>query len=146
MDINRTVSSSIIRTVKSQLGHDNDRSRDLIEQRDEYKQEITRLKKTHDEQIYKLCKELEKSSLLIHQFKLELDSMRVSFNLKEKQLKNKNNESFSNQDLQTKNIQLITENTKLKKELSLLTTKYQTLFNEMQDAREYVLKMIASLD
>jgi ABC-type phosphate transport system auxiliary subunit len=147
MNINSTVSSSIIRTVKSESGLDNTSGLlcDLIKRNQEYEQEIIRLQKTHDQQIYKFCNELEKSSLLIHQYEIELDLMRVSLNLKEKQLKNENSESFI-QDLETKNIELITENTKLKKELSILTTKYQTLFKEMEDAQQYVLKMIASLD
>jgi hypothetical protein len=71
--------------------------------------------------------------------------MRLSVNLKEKQLKIKNKES-SIQDLQRKNIELISENNKLKNKLTVLTTKHQILFNEMQDARQYVLNMIAGLD
>jgi len=117
----------------------------LNEQKEKYEQEINQLQKVHDEQIHKLCSELEKSSLLIHKYKLELDSMRLSVNLKEKQLKIKNKES-SIQDLQRKNIELISENNKLKNELTVITTKHQILFNEMQDARQYVLNMIAGLD
>jgi hypothetical protein len=148
MNINPTVSSSILRIVKCEpdLDHivqfNNNFSCDINGQKEEHEQEINRLQKTHDEQIYKFCHELEKSSLLIHQFKVELDSMRVSLTQKEMQLKNQS----SNQDLQTKNLELVTENTKLKNELSLLTTRYQTLFNEMQEARQYVLNMITSLD
>ncbi|CAF5025481.1 unnamed protein product, partial [Rotaria sp. Silwood1] len=48
--------------------------------------------------------------------------------------------------LQTKNIELTAENTKLKNELTILTTKYQKLSKEMQDAQQYVLKMIVHLD
>ncbi len=140
MNMNPTVSPSLIRIVKTEPGIIIDSSRELVEQKEEYEQEINRLQKSHDEQIYKLCHELEKSSLLIHQFKLELDSMRLSLNQKEKQLK-----QSSIQDLENKNIELITENLKLKNQLTELTSKYNILFNEMQDARQYLLDMISSL-
>jgi chromosome segregation ATPase len=145
MNTNPTVSPSTIRTIKSEPGRDNISyfKTHLSEQKEEYKQEIARLQKTHDEQTYKLCSELEKSSSLLHQYKLELDSMRIILN---KKVKTDNNDLSATQDLQTKNTELTTENTKLKKDLSLLTTKYQTLFNEMQDARQYVMKIISNLD
>jgi hypothetical protein len=139
--MNSTVSPSLIRIVKTEPGIIIDSSRELVEQKEEYEQKINRLQKNHDEQIYKLCYELEKSSLLIHQFKLELDSMRLKLNEKEKQLI-----QSSIQDLENKNIELTTENTKLKIQLTELTSKYQILFNEMQDARQYLLSMINKLD
>ncbi len=67
--------------------------------------------------------------------------MRLSLNQKEKQLK-----QSSIQDLENQNIELITENLKLKNQLTELTSKYHILFNEMQDARQYLLNMISSLD
>ncbi|CAF3417730.1 unnamed protein product [Rotaria sp. Silwood1] len=152
MNSNSKVSSSTMRIAKSEQGHDTinrfkrDFSHVLIRQKEEYEQAVVQLKKTHNEQICKLCNEIEKSSSLLHQYKLELDSMRTSFNIQEKQIINKNNESFSIQDLQTKNIELTAENTKLKNELTILTTKYQKLSIEMQDAQQYVLKMIVHLD
>ena len=148
MNINPPIPPIIIRTVKSEPDHDNISrfKSDLIQQKQEYEQEVIRLQKTHDEQIFKLCNELEKSSSLLHQYKSELDSMRLSLNLKEKQLKTKNNELTSYQDSQTKMTELTAENTKLKQDLTVLTTKYETLLNEMQDTRQYVLKMIASLE
>ncbi|CAF2958192.1 unnamed protein product [Rotaria sp. Silwood2] len=152
MNINPINSSDTVHIVKSESGRDNNSRyksnylRDLIKQKKEYEQEIARLKKAHNEQISKLCTELEKSSSLSYQYKLELDSMRTSINIKEKQMKNKNNESSSIQDLKRKNVELSAENTKLKTELSILTTKYQKLSNDMQDAQQYVLKMIARLD
>jgi chromosome segregation ATPase len=139
--MNSTVSPSLIRIVKTEPGIIIDSSRELVEQKEEYEQKMNRLQKNHDEQIYKLCYELEKSSLLIHQFKLELDSMRLKLNQKENQLT-----QSSIQDLENKNIELTTENTKLKIQLTELTSKYQILFNEMQDARQYLLSMIDKLD
>jgi hypothetical protein len=148
MNINSIIPSNTIRTVKSEPDQDNINrlKNELIQRKQEYEQEIIQLQKTHEKQIYKLCNELDKSSSLLHQYTLELDSMRLSLNLKEKQLANKNNELSSNQDSQTKTSELTAENAKLKEELSVLTKKYETLLNEMQDAREYVLKMIASLE
>lgn len=102
----------------------------------EKQQEIVRLKKIHEGQIYKFCSELEKSSLLIHQYKLECDTMRLSLNLKTK----------NNQDLQTKNTELSAENVKLKNNLLMLISKYRTSYKEIQDARQYILKMIENLD
>lgn len=107
----------------------------LQKQKEEYKQEIDRLQKAHEEQINKFCYELEKSSLSIHRYKIELDEMRLKLNLKDKDYVN----------LQEKNIELFEENMKLKTQASELITKYQKLFKEMQDARQYVLKMIDNL-
>ncbi|CAF3417721.1 unnamed protein product [Rotaria sp. Silwood1] len=70
MNSNSKVSSSTMRIAKSELGHDTinrfkrDFSHVLIKQKEEYEQEIVQLKKTHNEQICKLCNEIEKSSSL----------------------------------------------------------------------------------
>ena len=135
--MNPTVSPNLIRIVKTEPGVFVDSTRELTEQKEEYEQEINRLQRNHDDQIYKLCQELEKSSLIIHQFKIELDSMRISLNQKERQLK-----QTSIQDLQNKNIELTADNIKLKTELTTFKDKYRILFNEMQDARQYLLNMI----
>ena len=125
--MNSTVFSSMIATVKSEP----DCISDQIEQKVKYEQEIIQLRKMYDEQIYKLRNELEKSkqsSLLLHSDLSRQD------------------EFSSNENLKTKNMELMVENTRLKKDLSIVTNKYQGLVNEMQDVRQYILKMIANLD
>jgi hypothetical protein len=141
MNFNPTVSSSVIQTVKTEPNQHT-----IHHFESHINEEITRLKKIHGEQIFKLCNELERSSTLLHKYKLEVDTMRIMHNVKEKQIENRKHESLSDQDLQTKNIELFNENTKLKQDLSLLTTKHQTLVNEMQDARQYLMKIIENLD
>ncbi len=142
------MSPTMHRIVKTEPGVENIdhiTNTPLIEQKARYEQEINRLKKAHDEQVYRLCNELEKSSLMIHQFKSELDTMRLALNFKENQLKTRGSDSFI-QDLQATNAELHVENIKLKEELELLRPQHKMLFNEVQDARQYVQNLIASLD
>ncbi|UJR23003.1 hypothetical protein I4U23_026029 [Adineta vaga] len=150
MNCNSPISPDIYRTVKCEPDNNNNiisLKNDLIQQKEDYEQRIVQLQKTHEEQISKLCNELEKSSTLLHEYKLELDLMRLELNLKEKQLKNQTNDlPCSNGYFQTESLELISENTKLKKDLTTLTTKNQLLTNEMQEARQYLLKMIAGLE
>lgn len=122
--------------------YQNDLSRDLIQQKQEYEEEIAKLKATHHEQISKLCNEIEQNSSLLYQYRLQLDFMRTSINMKEKQ----NQEPNLIQDLQTKNAELTTENTKLKNNLLKLGKKHKALSNEVQNARKYLLKMINNSD
>ena len=142
MNTNPQTSSNTIHAEKIEPDCDNRScskkaiSNALIRQKEPYEQEITRLKDTHNLQIRKLCNELENSSSMLHQYKLKLDSMRISLNIKEKQLKDTH---LSNRNLQTQNTELVMENIKLKKELSRLTTEYQVLLNEVEDARRYIL-------
>ncbi|CAF1136115.1 unnamed protein product [Rotaria magnacalcarata] len=145
MNTNPRLAASTIHLVKSGHGYENvnrfknDLSKNLRKQREEYEQEIDRLKKAHNEQTNKFCNEIDRCSSLLHQYKLELDSMRTEIHIKEKQ------ESYVIQNLETKTSQLSNDNTKLKEELSILTNKYQTVSQEMQEARKYLLTMIASL-
>ncbi|CAF1141821.1 unnamed protein product [Adineta ricciae] len=140
--------STLYGKVKREPDHGNiDRLKhDLVQQKEEYERQINQLKKAHDEQICKFCTELEKSSTLLHEYKLELDAMRSELNSKEKQLKLQTNSVSSNDHSQAKPVELVTENIKLKKDLAALTSKYQTLNNEIQDARQYILKMIEDLE
>ena len=89
--MNSTVFSSMIATVKSEP----DCISDQIEQKVKYEQEIIQLRKMYDEQIYKLRNELEKSkqsSLLLHSDLSRQD------------------EFSSNENLKTKNMELMVEN------------------------------------
>ncbi|CAF2018175.1 unnamed protein product [Rotaria magnacalcarata] len=145
MNTNPRLAASTIHLVKSGHGYENvnrfknDLSKNLRKQREEYEQEIDRLKKAHNEQTNKFCNEIDRCSSLLHQYKLELGSMRTEIHIKEKQ------ESYVIQNLETKTSQLSNDNTKLKEELLILTNKYQTVSQEMQEARKYLLTMIASL-
>lgn len=49
-------------------------------------------------------------------------------------------------ELQRANRQLSSENDKLRSDLIALTNKYQAVLHEIDDARAYLLKMIAALD
>ncbi|CAF1202137.1 unnamed protein product [Adineta steineri] len=138
-----------IQTIQSERGHNNvDRFKSkLIEQKEEYEQQITQLTRSHNEQVSKLCHEVEESASVLHKYKIELDSMRVKLQGQEKQIaENTNNELCPNRNLQIKCIKLKSENRKLKKDLSKLSIKYDKLINEMEDARQYVLEMITNLD
>ena len=135
-----TVSSNLFRIIKVEPIFP-ETSGDYRHGKEEYQQEIIRLRRNHDEQIVKLCQELEKSSVLIHQMKFELDSTRVLLNQKEKQLQIQT-QSVLIDDLRTKNKDLTIENTQLKNQLTNLTNEYEILFNDMQDARDYLLTVL----
>lgn len=137
-----TVSSNLFRIIKVEPILP-ESSGDYRQGKEEYQQEIIRLRRNHDEQIVKLCQELENSSVLIHQMKFELDSTRVALNQKEKQLQIQTQSSLID-DLRTKNTDLTMENIQLKKQLTNLTNEYQILFKDMQDAREYLLTLISN--
>lgn len=131
-----TVSADLFRIIKiepilPELSGDYQQGKEV------YEQEIIRLRRNHDEQIVKLCQELEKSSVVIHQMKFELDSTRVLLHQKDKQI-----QSTLIEDLRMKNKDLTCENIQLKKQLINLKTEYEILFKDMQDAREYLLTLI----
>ena len=135
-----TVSSDLFRIIKTEPVISDTVNGGLVCKED-YEQEIVRLRKSHDEQIVKLCQELEQSSVLIHQMKFELDSARVTLNQKEKQLQAQTQFALI-EDLRNQNKELTNENSKLKRLLIDVTNRYQMLFNDVQDAREYLLNLM----
>lgn len=137
-----TVSSDLFRIVKIEPIIP-ETSNGCLLRKEDYEQEILRIRKNHEEQIIKLCQELEKSSMLIHQMKFELDSNRIDLHQKEKQLQSQTQFVFI-QDLQNQNRELTNENSKLKKQFIQLSNQYQILFKDMQDARDYLLNLMNS--
>jgi len=117
------IDENILRIVKIEPG---------VTCSDEYEDEIQRLQLAHNQQIGELCQEIDKSSRLVHQLKIEIDSMRILILQKDQQL------------IQQQRIEQ--ENLKLKNDLHNLKTQYDLLATEMSDAREYMLNLIENFD
>lgn len=117
------IDENILRIVKIEPG---------VTCSDEYEDEIQRLQLVHNQQIGELCKEIDRSSRLVHQLKIENDSMRILILQKDQQL------------IQQQRIEQ--ENLKLKTDLDNLQNKYALLAHEMSDAREYMLNLIENFD
>ena len=114
--------------------HDESLSRDLTAQKEKHDAEIARLRGTYDAQIEKLRQELTfyRSFLNINEGgeKAALSS----------------SSSSSPSDAASKQAQLTSENVKLKKQIDLLMANYKIVTREIQEAREYLLALLADSD